>query len=274
MSEPRLAGLTALITGGSDGIGRGIAEQFVNAGAKVWLVARDEEKLAAAANEIAGNGGEVRTTAADLIQAEDGRGGGRSAAGLAELERAGQQRRDGAILAVGGSDGRAIAAAGGAQPVGAISVDPAIVAGAGEGSGERDQRFVDVRPSVDTGPAGRGVCHDQGGHQFAHQGVGTGARPARGAGERHRARHDSNFADQEPDRLVFAGAEGGVRQVCAAILRPGPAGRTQRRGPPGGVFGVGRSEVGNGLGVDRGWRVEYELSGRAGSTVYRVCSSL
>jgi NAD(P)-dependent dehydrogenase (short-subunit alcohol dehydrogenase family) len=41
-----------LITGGSSGIGLAAARRFVSLGARVWLTARDEEKLAGAAAEL------------------------------------------------------------------------------------------------------------------------------------------------------------------------------------------------------------------------------
>jgi gluconate 5-dehydrogenase len=47
-----LAGETALITGGGSGLGLGIARCFVQAGAKVVLVARREDVLRAAAEEL------------------------------------------------------------------------------------------------------------------------------------------------------------------------------------------------------------------------------
>jgi short-subunit dehydrogenase len=47
------AGKTALITGGSVGIGAMIAEGFVNFGARVYLVARSEEALRQKRDELA-----------------------------------------------------------------------------------------------------------------------------------------------------------------------------------------------------------------------------
>jgi 3-oxoacyl-[acyl-carrier protein] reductase len=47
-----LAGARALVTGGSEGIGRGIAEALLARGAKVAIMARNEEKVALTADEI------------------------------------------------------------------------------------------------------------------------------------------------------------------------------------------------------------------------------
>ena len=48
----QLEGKTAVITGGNQGIGKGIARLFASEGAKLALCARNEEKLQAAAGEI------------------------------------------------------------------------------------------------------------------------------------------------------------------------------------------------------------------------------
>lgn len=56
---------TALILGGSTGIGKAIAKDLLKQGAAVVLVARDEAKLAAARDEL-GEFGEVETKSVDL----------------------------------------------------------------------------------------------------------------------------------------------------------------------------------------------------------------
>src|SRR5271154_2029382 len=51
----RLDGKTALITGGTSGIGLATAKQFVNEGADVFITGRREPELAAAVKEIGRN---------------------------------------------------------------------------------------------------------------------------------------------------------------------------------------------------------------------------
>ena len=68
-SERELAGKVALITGASSGIGRATAGAFVRAGARVQLVARDADRLAALVAEL--GGADVAAAApADLRLAE------------------------------------------------------------------------------------------------------------------------------------------------------------------------------------------------------------
>ena len=62
-------GKTVLITGGSAGIGRATALQLAQAGARVLIVGRDPEKLAEAAAEIRGVGGQVGAYACDITDA-------------------------------------------------------------------------------------------------------------------------------------------------------------------------------------------------------------
>ena len=47
-----LSGKTALISGGSRGIGRAIAELFYSEGANLYIMARNAEQLGVAAKEI------------------------------------------------------------------------------------------------------------------------------------------------------------------------------------------------------------------------------
>ncbi|MDH2430568.1 SDR family oxidoreductase [Sphaerisporangium sp. TRM90804] len=61
-----LAGRTALVTGGSSGIGYAVAEALGRAGAAVVLVARRRPELDAAAERLRGHGVRVATISADL----------------------------------------------------------------------------------------------------------------------------------------------------------------------------------------------------------------
>ncbi|GID96140.1 SDR family NAD(P)-dependent oxidoreductase [Amorphoplanes digitatis] len=61
-----LTGLTAVVTGGSSGIGRAMAGALGRAGARIVLVARRPGPLAETAAELAADGVRVATVAADL----------------------------------------------------------------------------------------------------------------------------------------------------------------------------------------------------------------
>ena len=61
-----LKGIKAIVTGGSSGFGKGIAEVLSAAGANVWITGRNREKLAAAAEEIG-----VKAFAADASVGKD-----------------------------------------------------------------------------------------------------------------------------------------------------------------------------------------------------------
>jgi len=65
----------ALVTGASQGIGRETSLALVEAGAKVVIAARNEEKLASLAEEIAGIGGIALVLKMDVADAEQVRAG-------------------------------------------------------------------------------------------------------------------------------------------------------------------------------------------------------
>ena len=71
MSERRLQGKAALITGASRGIGLGIARAFAREGASVFLCARGEDALQEAARELEATGASVGYRAADVSIPKD-----------------------------------------------------------------------------------------------------------------------------------------------------------------------------------------------------------
>jgi NAD(P)-dependent dehydrogenase (short-subunit alcohol dehydrogenase family) len=68
MAHQTLSGKVALITGGGQGIGFGIAKCFANAGAQLAITGRDAEKLERAAAELQQLGGHVLTLPGDVRQ--------------------------------------------------------------------------------------------------------------------------------------------------------------------------------------------------------------
>ena len=74
-----LEGRTALVTGASQGIGRACALELAKAGAKVALAARNEQKLAEVAAEIAAAGGTAHAFAIDLASEDSIKGGAKAA---------------------------------------------------------------------------------------------------------------------------------------------------------------------------------------------------
>jgi NAD(P)-dependent dehydrogenase (short-subunit alcohol dehydrogenase family) len=61
-----LTGRVAVVTGGSSGIGEGMAAALAGAGAQVVLIARDAERLESAVKGLRGGGGQALGVSADL----------------------------------------------------------------------------------------------------------------------------------------------------------------------------------------------------------------
>lgn len=66
--DNRLAGKVAIITGGGQGVGRGISLGLAESGAAVLLVGRTMRKLEKVAEEIRGAGGTAECLAVDIVQ--------------------------------------------------------------------------------------------------------------------------------------------------------------------------------------------------------------
>ena len=66
-----LAGRSAIVTGGSRGIGRGIADRLATAGVNVLVTGRDQDNLDACVAELAGRPGTVSGLAADVTSPDD-----------------------------------------------------------------------------------------------------------------------------------------------------------------------------------------------------------
>jgi 3-oxoacyl-[acyl-carrier protein] reductase len=67
-----LKGRSVIVTGGSKGIGKGIARTFAREGADVLVAGRDEGTLSAVADELSSDaGGRVETTVCDVSKVDD-----------------------------------------------------------------------------------------------------------------------------------------------------------------------------------------------------------
>ena len=71
MSEGRLSGKVAIVTGGSRGIGYAIATRLADDGASVVVSARDAERLDRAVKELEGRGAPALGVVADAAKRED-----------------------------------------------------------------------------------------------------------------------------------------------------------------------------------------------------------
>ena len=69
--SPHCRAATAIVTGGSKGIGRGIAETFADAGVNVVITGRTQSDLDAAVAALAGRPGTVSGVAADVTSPDD-----------------------------------------------------------------------------------------------------------------------------------------------------------------------------------------------------------
>jgi NAD(P)-dependent dehydrogenase (short-subunit alcohol dehydrogenase family) len=76
-----LTGKTAVVVGGSGGLGEAMAHTLSAAGAKIALVGRNQAKLDKVASEIAAMGGTVETFTADMVSESDVRKLGKDVSG-------------------------------------------------------------------------------------------------------------------------------------------------------------------------------------------------
>jgi NAD(P)-dependent dehydrogenase (short-subunit alcohol dehydrogenase family) len=71
MAEGKLSGRTAVITGGSKGLGKAMAQSLGRAGARLALVARNATELSATAKELRASGIEAEPFPADVTKEAD-----------------------------------------------------------------------------------------------------------------------------------------------------------------------------------------------------------
>jgi NAD(P)-dependent dehydrogenase (short-subunit alcohol dehydrogenase family) len=81
-----LGGRTALVTGGSSGLGEAMAQALGLAGARVILMARRLDLLAASAKRLQSQGVQAQTVACDLVTPETAQQGARDALALGAVD--------------------------------------------------------------------------------------------------------------------------------------------------------------------------------------------
>ena len=64
------SGKVCIVTGGNSGIGYALCEELLKRGAIVWMTGRDQEKVAAAAEELSAYGDQVHTAVMDVTRQE------------------------------------------------------------------------------------------------------------------------------------------------------------------------------------------------------------
>src|SRR3989442_12979041 len=93
-----LVGKAVLVTGGSQGIGRGVAEEFAREGARVAICARGKKGLDEAREALEAHGAEVIAITADMSQADDAERVGEAATGgFGRLDAVGTNTGGGAL---------------------------------------------------------------------------------------------------------------------------------------------------------------------------------